>query len=70
MTKDDLKKLRTNLPKGSREIIAQRFGVSKGYVNLVLYGTRRNDNILIAATELISEHQNRLKEATQFIESL
>ncbi|HAX96206.1 MAG TPA: hypothetical protein DCY35_06775 [Prolixibacteraceae bacterium] len=70
MTKDDLKKLRTNLPKGSREIIAQRLGVSKGYVNLVLYGTRRNDNILIAATELISEHQNRLKEATQFIESL
>ena len=70
MTKDDLKKLRRNLPKGSREILALRFGLSKGYINLVLNGTRNNENILIAAVEIISEHKRNLQKAQDFIESL
>jgi ATP:corrinoid adenosyltransferase len=70
MQKDDLKKLRKNLPKGSREILAQKFELSRGYINLILTGVRENDAVLIAAVNLVSEHKKNMHEAEKFIQTL
>ena len=70
MNKDDLKKLRKNLPKGSREILAEKFGYSKGYIDHILTGVRENEEVLIAAVALVSEHKKNMEEAEKFIQTL
>jgi len=70
MNQEELKKLRENLPKGAREILAERFGCSLGHINNTLLGNRENAAILIAAVELISEHKKNLAKATEYIQTL
>lgn len=70
MTSKDLFALRKALPKGSKAIIAQKMGLSEGYINLVLQGHRKNDQVIIAAAEIVSEHKKKLNEAVEFVSSL
>jgi hypothetical protein len=70
MTSKELYKLRAALPKGSRAILAEKFGLTEGYINLVLTGHRNNEKVIIAAAEMVSEHKQKLKEATEFIQTL
>lgn len=70
MTKQDLKKLRKNLPKGARETLAVQFGFSKGYIDHILTGVRENEEVLIAAVALVSEHKKNVEEAEKFIQTL
>lgn len=70
MTTDELKKLRDNLPKNGREILAEKFGCSIGHINNVLTGQKQNKDILIAAAKMASEHLRELEEATRFVQSL
>lgn len=70
MTKKELNKLRLALPKGSRAILAEKMGLSEGYINLVLNGYRNNEMVIIAAAEIVSEHKQKMKEATDFIQTL
>jgi len=66
----DLEKLRKNLPRGSREILAKKFGVSIGHIHNVLTNRRKNDLIILAAIDLVAKQKEQLSEATEFINSL
>lgn len=70
MTKHELQKLRKNLPKGSREVLARQFNCSIGHINNVLTGLRENEPIILAAVNLVSEHKRNIQEAEKFIETL
>ena len=70
MTSKELYRLRAALPKGSKKIIAAKFGVSEGHVTQVLCGHRNNDAIIIEAVNIVSEHMQQLKNAETFIQSL
>lgn len=69
MNKKELFKLRAALPKGSKAVLAEKLGLSEGYINLVLTGYRNNEKVIIAAAEIVSEHRAKLKEATAFIQN-
>lgn len=69
MTALELIKLRKALPKGSRAELAEKLDLSEGYINLVLTGHRKNEKLLIAAAEIVSEHRQKLKEMTEFIQT-
>jgi hypothetical protein len=70
MSRDDLKKLRKNLPKGSRETLAAQFGFSRGYIDHILTGVRENEEVIIAAVNLVSEHKKNMEQAQKFIQTL
>ena len=70
MEKEELRKLRENLPKGAREQLAVRFGCSVGHINNVLFGHRSNDTILIAAAAIVAEHKAALQRANEIVSTL
>lgn len=70
MNKEELRKIRENLPKGGREILAERFGCSTGHINNVLLGNRSNEKILIAAAEIITSHKDAMQKAAEIVSAL
>lgn len=70
MNKNELKKIRENLPRGGREVLAVRFGCSVGHINNVLSGQRINESILIAAADMIANHKEALQKAAEIVSAL
>ncbi len=70
MTKKDLNKLKKSLPKGYRDLIAEKFDCSTGYVDMVLAGTRKNIEVLTAAVSLAQSHKTEMEALTNKIKSL
>lgn len=70
MTTEELKKLRKALPKGSKKILAAKFGLSEGHITQILLGNRVNEMVLISATEIIREYFEKRDQALNVIQSL
>lgn len=70
MTQIQLEKLRTNLPKKFRTLLARQFKCSKITVDLVLSGQRENLPILKAALELAAEYKKEIDVIEKGIEDL
>lgn len=62
MNRRELKKLKKQLPDGYREKIAKRSGFSVSYVDKVLGGQRKCQEILDVAFELLREEKQRIQE--------
>jgi len=70
MEKPALKKLRQNLPQGTKAILAAEFGLTVQSISQILLGNRKNENVILRAVDLVSEHSQRKAKATEFIDSL
>lgn len=70
MTKGELMKLSAKLPKGAKEKLAKDFGISLGYVRQILTGAKQHEGVLIAAVEILAEHNRKLEEAKEYIQNL
>jgi hypothetical protein len=68
MTKEELMKLRKNLPKGAKQNIADKLGITKETVAHVLLGNRNNEQVIIEAVALVAEHKRIFKEAQTYIQ--
>jgi hypothetical protein len=62
-TTEELKKLRTSLPKGASQTLADKFSLKPGSVRNILSGFSKNDDLLLAAIELANEHQVKISSA-------
>ena len=70
MTKNELKKLKSSLPRGSRKIIAERTGKHISAVDQVLRGEFFNQEIIDLALAIAEEHRRNLNLKLQRIKSL
>lgn len=70
MKTTELRKIRKNLPKGSIELLATRFDCSIGHVRNVLSGVKKNQEMIIAATEIAEEFLKKYEKAQQFAKGL
>jgi len=70
MTKTELKKIRTKLPKNGSSLIKEKASFSIAYINMVLAGTKFNQKIIDAAIEIAFKHQSDLKEKSDLIKAL
>jgi hypothetical protein len=70
MTKEELQKLKSNLPSGYRDILAEKHGLSKSYIDKIFSGERFNSNVIDSAIEMAEVYQNRLLNQKQKINSL
>lgn len=70
MTTEDLKKLRKALPKGSKKVLAQKFGLSEGHITQILLGNRVNEMVLISAVEIVKDYFEKRDQAINVIQSL
>ena len=70
MTKKELNKLKKSLPKGYRDLIAEKCDCSIGLVDMVLAGTRKNIQIVDAAVNLALSHKTQIEALSDKIKSL
>jgi len=70
MTKKDLNKLKKSLPKGYRDLIAEKLDCSVSLVDQVLAGTRKNIEIVDAAVNLALSHKAQIEELSNKIKSI
>lgn len=56
-SKDELTKLRSNLPDTWKKDIAAQFNLSQGTVKNILYGTQEGEKVIIAAIELAGKYK-------------
>lgn len=70
MTKNELKKLRSKLPKNGIKLICEKTGFSRSYVNYVLNGERSQQLIIDKAIEIAIEHKNGLDLKSDLIKTL
>lgn len=70
MTKQELMKLSVTLPKGAKQKLAVDFGITIDYVRQILTGAKKRDDVVIAAVELLAEHNRKLEEAREYMQTL
>ena len=71
MTRDELRKIVKELPKGSREKLRVQFGFRHiGSVNNILSGQKKNDQVVLAAAAIVDENRKSMEEAAKFAQSL
>lgn len=70
LSKEKLEKLKKNLPKGFRELVAEKLDLSISYVNMVLAGTRKNSEILRLAIEAAIQNKKCTDEMIKQIKKL
>jgi len=59
-TDKELKKLRADLPRGSAVKLAEIFGLKAASVRNILSGLSNNEEVIIAAYALLTEHNNKV----------
>jgi hypothetical protein len=69
MEKQLLKKLK-RLPKGSRKLLAQEFGVSLGHIYNILSGQKENDYVVLRAVEMLGQFIEKKREAEKFLDGI
>jgi hypothetical protein len=69
MEKQLLKKLK-KLPKGSRKLLAQEFGVSLGHIYNILSGQKENDYVVLRAVEMLGQFIEKKREAEKFLDGI
>lgn len=70
MEKEDLLKLKQNLPKGFRQQLAEDHKVTLSYIDLVLNGKRDNLDIIESAIEIAKKHKQKKNSISQQINKL
>jgi len=70
MNTEDLEKLKKKLPRGYRQMLIERTGYSLPAIDSVLRGDYMNERILDAAIKLAQEHQEKLKNYSEKINSI
>jgi len=70
MTKEELGKLKMNLPRGYRKTLSERMKRSINLVDLVLAGKRENTPMLIIAAEMAELNKQQKEKLTQKIKDL
>jgi hypothetical protein len=70
MTKKELNKLKKSLPKGYRDLIAEKCNCTTALVDMVLAGTRKNIEIVNAAVNLALSHKAQIEELSNKIKSI
>lgn len=70
LTKTALKKLKAKQPQGYREEIAREVGCTIRYVDMVMRGERKNQQIIDLAIKKAEEHQEYLNKQKQIIKKL
>lgn len=70
MTKAELKKLKSKLPKNGSQLIHKTTNFSVGYINMVLAGTKFNQRIIDSAINIAIEHKKSQDERANLIKSL
>lgn len=70
MTLNDLKKLKSKLPKNGVKIICERTGYSKTYVNYVLNGKRSQKLIIDTAIEIAIQFKTEESMKKELIKKL
>jgi hypothetical protein len=69
-TKEELSKLRENLPTGWADILAERLKMKSGSIKNIMSGRPKNETVVIAAAELALEHREAVNALKQQITSL
>lgn len=59
-TQQELKNLRTLLPKDATEQLSKRLDMKKGSIKNILYGLSNNESVILSAYELAKEYQDKL----------
>jgi hypothetical protein len=59
MNKNELKALRTRLPKGYANILSDSTGFSNSFIYQVLHGMRNSDKVIKASHFLAEQYENR-----------
>jgi hypothetical protein len=70
MTKDELDKIKENLPGGYRETLASTTRLSVVTIDKVLSGERQNLNVIRAAIDLAKQHKEELSRLVLEINNL
>lgn len=66
----ELKKLRKELPKGYREILATAHGITPSHVDSIFNGTRENLEVIKSAVVLAKSYKKEIISLTEEIKSL
>lgn len=70
MTKEELKKLKTMMPKGYRETLAEEFDISVGYIDQIFRGEKTRIDVIDIAIKLATLHKEYLDDQKSKIEKL
>lgn len=60
MTEKELIKLKNRMPKGYREMLAEQFGITSGYIDQIFRGEKDRIDVIDAAIELATAHKQKL----------
>jgi len=69
-TREELKKVSSNLPPSGREQLAEKFKIKLGSLRNILAGRSTNNEVVLAAIELAEGHKKALKEAKEKLSAL
>ncbi|MDB4920772.1 hypothetical protein [Mucilaginibacter sp.] len=69
-TKEELEKLRTELPTHLRKEVAKKFNLKPGSLRNILSGRSNNEAVIFAAIETAAEYKQALSVKKQTIASL
>lgn len=72
MKRKELEKLKNELKniKDYKEVLAAEFGLQPSSIQHILNGYRKNDAVIIAAVKMVAEHQQKMQEVSEFLDSL
>jgi hypothetical protein len=62
MTTKELQILRSKMPKGYRQRIQEKTGLSLAMIDYVFMGLRTNQSVLVAAVEILEEYNREQEE--------
>lgn len=66
-TKEELQKIKEELPWGSSVKLAEKFNMKKGSVRNILSGLSNNDIVVLAAIDIIKEHKDKMESAKSIL---
>ena len=70
MTKEDLKKLRKNLPQNFENTLSVKFGITPESILQILRGHRNNEAVILEACNMVEQHAAVKTEKLNFIKNL
>lgn len=70
MTEKELLKLKKKMPKGYREKLAEKFGITISYVDKIFSGDKTRSDVIDEAIELATEHKLKLANQKTKIKQL
>ena len=58
------------MPKTAIDQLAEKFKLSTGTIGQILRGNRKNESVILAAVEILAEHNQQKQRAAEYLESL